>query len=298
MITIRQARTKKNKMGLEQMGIQLFEGAETQVTPAVINNKVFIGYDEKKEADTIKVIEKHYGRPLTDLSFYGSLILRIQHMPFTIDPSNGEDLLKLGVLKAQGKLAPSASEQDDPNKDYQFVMFDERQESAIKLSVYQKRAKAASYLNTILEKDPDYLLALCHYNCNYSTGISSKEGAFVKLSELIDGKLSELKEVTVDSFLKSLDPVYGGDINKDWLMARVLVASALHYNILRYSSQKGYFYNVALPDGENVSYGRNLDQVTDYLLQIHNSDHLGTGTDKDHPWAIRYQLSLKGVKFS
>lgn len=296
MITLKQARTKNFKMGLEQMGIQLFEGAETHLTPAIVGNKVQTGYDEVREKETIKIIENHYGRPLTDLNFYGSLILVIPHSASTLDPKNGVDLLKLGVLRAKGKLAPTVADQDDVNKNYQFVMVDERQEASLEASIYKKRGQAHSIITEIMKDDPAYLIALCQYNCNYASNIKSAEAAYVKLVKLIDGNLSEKKEATLDSFMSSLDPKYGGDINKVWLATRVIVAAAVYFNIIRFSSQKGYFYNTALPDGEGVEYGRNLEGVTDFLTRMENSDHIGTGTEKDHPWSIRYQLVKRGAQ--
>lgn len=286
MASIKQARTKRFSMGLEQLGMCLFEGASTTVTPAVVQGRVQHGLSNKED---IAKVEKFYGHKLdSDVDFWGTLVLSVQHTVSTLDLSSGEDILTIGVLKAQGKLSPTVADQDDPNENYQFVVVDEGAEATVTATLQRKRVTAMRKLSEIDEKDPDYMIALCKYMCSFQGGIKTKDQAFSKLAEFIEGKLTRKASEAVDYFLENIDPQFGGHTLKEQIFVRVDVEEAIKRNIIRLDRSRGVFTNSALPDSD---YGRDKDAIVNFLLAITNADHLGSGSPKDEPYSIRLQLS-------
>lgn len=281
---LKQARTNRPSMGLERDGQCLFEGALTTVSPAIVRGQVIHGLTNSKD---IKAVEDWYGQPFKNLDFYGSLVLNVPHTLTVVDPSNGEDVLRMGVLAAQGKLAPSVQEQDDPNQNYQFVKYNPDAEANLKATLTTKRITASAKLVQIKEKEPDYLIALCAYICNNAAGIKGADAAFLKLGEYIEGKLTANKNDAVDYFLRTLDPVYGGEVTKDHVFVSVDAKRAIHLNVIRYDTSRGVHYNAALPES---NYGRTFDEVVEFLSAFSNSDHLGGGP-KDTPYSVRGQIA-------
>jgi len=275
-------------MGLEKMGINKFEEATTTLTPAILHGKVVHGL----AGGDVKLVESHYGRPFSDTEFYGQLIITVEHTPTPIDPSNGEDILKLGLLKAEGKLAPSILDQDDVNKNYEFVLSEEGQDEEVKASVYRRRGKAIAALDEMDRKDRDYMVTVAKYLTNFSGGIKTTDQAYAKLTEFIEGKLSAKAGEAIDVFLDALDESYGGKLPRQELNVRVDIERALKTNIIRFDHSRGCYYNVANADS---NYGRNKDEVVSYLLQPSNMDELGTGSSKDKPYSVRLQLHKKNV---
>ena len=286
MPTLKQAKPSRFSMGLEKLGMCLFEGATTTVCPPVVNNKVLHGLSSPAD---IKIVEAHYGHPMTDYEFYGQLALTVPHTLHIIDPKNGEHLLTLGVLKVQGKLAPSVAEQADPNQNYQFVMEDLDAEAATGVSLYRKRTEAGAKLVNIDRDDPDYLIALCRFMAPHSAGVKTRDQAFAKLGEFIDGKLTRSSNEAVDYFNEHLDPAYGGQTPKEDIYIRVDVEEAIRLNIIRYDYQKTTYVNSAIPSDTN--YGRSKEDVVNFLKSVSNLDHLGSGGAKDAPYSIRLQIA-------
>ncbi len=274
-------------MGLEEDGQCLFEGASTTVTPAIVNNKVMHGL--KTPAD-IKKVEEGYGQPFTNLAFYGGAVqIPVSHTLDPVDPNNHIHILKMGVLAAQGKLAPSVQDEGDPNKFYQFVLEDPEAEKDLKMTLYDKRHDAIYKMRQIKDKEPGYLIALCSYICNFSSGEKKVSGAALKLGEFIEGKLSKNSNDAVDYFLQLLDPEYGGTKPKAEVIVRVEVEKAIHMGIIKKDRQKQVYYNGAMVDSD---YGRTPDEVVTYLLSHTNADHLGGGP-KDEPYSIRKQIAQR-----
>lgn len=272
-------------MGLEKDGQCLFDGATTTVTPALVQGRIQHGLSRP---DDIKVVEAYYGKSLTkDTDYYATLLLEIPHTLTVLNKKNGEDVLKLGVLFAQGKLAPSVAEQDDPNANYQFVEHDDDAVAEVNATIYTKRAKATAKLVEIHEKEPKYLLALCHYICNFNSGVRKPDAAFLKLGEYIDGKLTDKKGEAVDFFLRHLDPIYGGVKPKEEVFVRVEVERAKSLHIIRFDPARGCWYNAAIPGSD---YGKTIDNVVEFLLAQTNAEHLGGGP-KDQEFSIRFQIA-------
>jgi hypothetical protein len=282
-----QAKTTRQSMGLETMGQCLFDGATTTVTPAVIQGKVIHGLTRQ---DDIKAVEGFYGKTFKDhVDFYASLVLEVPHTLSVLNRESGEDILKLGVLSAQGKLAPSIDEQDDPNAFYQFVERDDDKVAATDATLFSKRIDAYSYLKQIKDKEPDYMLALCHYICNFNSGVKKPDQAFKKLGEYIDGKITGdgKKNEAVNYFLRILDPAYGGEKPKEEVFVRVDVERAKSLHIIRFDRTRGVWYNAAIAGSD---YGTRIEDVVEFLLAITNADHLGGGP-KDAEYSIRKQIA-------
>jgi hypothetical protein len=143
-------------------------------------------------------------------------------------------------------------------------------------------------LSEIDEKDPDYMIALCKYMCSFQGGIKTKDQAFSKLTEFIEGKITRKANEAVDYFLENVDPSFGGHTPKEQIFVRVDVEEAIKRNIIRLDRNRGVYTNSSLPDSD---YGRDKDAVVNFLLAISNSDHLGSGSHKDEPYSIRLQLA-------
>lgn len=273
-------------MGLEDLGLSVFEGATSTYSPAIVNGVVQHGLENPKD---IAAVESYYNRKFDrqdDLPAWANVILTVDHSLMPIDPKNPEDLLRLGILKAQGKLSPTIDEQSNPNANYVFVLVNEGAQQEEEASIYKKRTQAHATLQEISEKSPKYMIALAKYLVNHQGGNNSENAALLKLSEMIDGKLHAKKTEAIDQFLNALDPSYGGRIPKEEITLRVDIQRAITQGIIR-RSDKGFWYNPAAPGSD---YGNSPDQIYTFLSQIVNSDHLGTGTDSDAPYSVRYQL--------
>lgn len=287
-VFLKQANSQRPAMGLENLGLSAFEGATTTYSPCIFKGKVQHGLTGKED---IKIVEEHYGMKLDDptrANDWANLILSVNHDIVPLDLSNGEDLLRLSVLRAQGKLAPSIEEQADPNANYFFVLVDEGAEDEAKASIYARRTGAQIKLLEIKNDAPKYLLALSKYLINFQAGVNNVEAAYAKLCEYIDGKLTKGKKSdALDIFLRTLDPAYGGQTNREEIFLRVDIQKAINLQIIRRNDVKGHFYNAAIPDS---NYGRTPDEVYSFLTLLSNTDQLGTGNDSDAPYAIRWQL--------
>jgi hypothetical protein len=271
-------------MGLEEEGQCLFEGAVTTVSPAIVNSKVIHGLKAKED---IKKVEEGYGQPFTNLAFWANISIPVSHTLDPVDPDSPQHILKMGVLSASGKLAPSVQDEADPNRFYQFVLEDPDAEKELKMSLYDKRHDAIYKMRQIKDKEPGYLIALCSYICNFNSGEKKVSGAALKLGEFIEGKLSKNSNDAVDYFLQILDPAYGGTKPKEEVIVRVEVEKAIHLGVIKKDRQKQIYYNGAMVDSD---YGRTPDEVVSYLLAVSNADHLGGG-QKDEPYAIRRQIA-------
>ena len=286
LLYLKQANAKRPAMGLEDLGLCVFENAASTYSPAVVNGVVQHGIENPKD---IALVEQYYNRKFDraeDLQSWANLILQVEHSQMPIDPKNPEDILRLGILKVQGKLAPSIDEQSNPNANYVFVLVNEGAQQEEEASIYKKRRDAHGLLKEISEKSPKYMIALAKYLLNFQGGSNSENAALLKLSEMIDGKLHAKKAEAIDQFVNSLDPIYGGRITKEEITLRVDIQRAITQGIIR-RNDKGIYYNPAVPGSD---YGNSPDQIYTFLSQIVNSDHLGTGTDTDAPYSVRYQL--------
>lgn len=284
---LKQANSGRPAMGLEAVGLSVFEGATSTFSPVIVQGKVIHGIESKAD---IELVEKWYGYKFENpdhVDFWAQLMLTVEHGIMPLSYKNPEDILRISVLKAQGKLAPSIEEQGDPNAHYTFVLVDEGAEETVKASIYEKRALAQSKLTEIKEKSPRYMLSLAKYLINHQTHNQSATAAYAKLYEFIEGKLNAKKNEAVDTFLQTLDPSMGGSMPKEELLLRVDIQTAIARQIIRRNNANQVYYNVAVPDS---NYGRTAEEVFGFLTQMQNADHMGTGNSTDTPYSIRYQL--------
>ena len=281
-VFVKQANSGRAAMGLEQLGLSAFEGATTTFSPAIFRNQVIHGIENPAD---IELVENYYGMKFNDqdnLHKWGTLLLSMPHDVTPLDLTNGEDILRISVLKAQGKLAPSVEEQNAPNTNYMFVLLNEGAEEAVKSSIYERRTEALATLLKIKKEAPNYLMALSKYLINFQSGVNDPNATYAKLVEYIDGKVTKgKKSEALDTFIRTIDPKYGGDTPKEEIFLRVDIQKAIHLHIIRRNDAKGHFYNAAIPDS---NYGRTLDEVYSFLTQLSNSDHLGTGNADDSPY--------------
>lgn len=276
-------------MGYEDLGLNCNENAFTMTQMSYKDGVWAHGLS----AEDQKKVEKYYNRSFSkaeDSPFWASKVFKVPHTNDMIDPNSPEDILKLGVLTATGLLAPNTSEQDNPHRSYRFVLVNPGKDEEKEATLYQRRFKAAGYLDQIKSEEERYLVYLSKYLLNNQSGVmSTPQTAFVKLAKYIQGELEgSNKNDAVDLFLASLDPKYGGTKSKDELYLEVDVNDAIKRQIIRMDRNRQVFYNPMIPDSD---YGRNITEVVNFLSNPKNMDHLGTGSDSDSVYAIRYQLA-------
>lgn len=271
-ILLKQANTGKPAMGLETQGLQLFEPAFTTISVPVVGNTVYHGLTNESD---ISKVETYYGRKFTERpDLWGQVSIDVPHTVVPVDPNNAEHILMIGLLRFNDWLAPSLADEKNPNKNYKFVLYSEEKEAEISATTHRRKAAMIAVISEIDVKDPEYLITLARTLCNFSAGIKTKDQAMLKLSEFLDGKLSNMSvSECVEVFRKTLDPIYGGDTTKESLFMDLIVNDAITNNIIRWYQPKGYYYNPAVPDGVGLSYGRTKKEVAEFLSAISNSDH-------------------------
>lgn len=278
MLSIKQAPTTFKKLGNT---IRKFEGTESTFEIPYVKKKWLHGLRSNKE---IQKVESHYGRSFSnpeDNEFWGSLKFSLNHF---IEPLSGldnpEDLLKVRVLEASKIL--TSSYQDfisNENGDRDFILYDENEETSVTASLYEKRDLAVAELVNI-KKTPKYLIAVAKSLLPVNMSIPSKDAAYVKLREYIDGKVIKNKTEAVDKFLACLEK------DKSILYVEVDFDEAFRKNVIRKNSNKR-FYNPMT----GVEYGKTKDEAVSFLMNPKNQDELGTGLKGDEPYSIRAQLN-------
>lgn len=279
---IKQAPTNAFRLGLEKQGLQVFENAEVTTEIPLKNGKIM--YDltpEEKEK-----VEAHYGMTLDDPANVQEWIDRV-HINIratidTLDITNPEDILKVGVLKANKSLAPNLEEaKANQMAGYKWVLYTEAQEDGAKLSVHKR------YHNTIqellkLSKKRTKLLAVAKYILPSSLGIRNDETkAYVKLTEWLEGKV---ETITKDAAITKLNEVINMDEHQ--LFVTVDYKEAVSKNIIRRNAD-GYFYNTI----SQTAYGKNQSECIKFLTNPKNQDELGLNDKDDKDYSIRYQLN-------
>ncbi len=278
-ILIKQAKPKSFKMGLEERGLSLFENAITTFDIPFTNNTFQHGLDSEDQA----IVEKYFGWKFNepaDRENWMSLTLELKHTINPLDPKNNpRDLLTISVAKTIGYAAENAEQAADPMSDYKFVIYNESEELEVTASYYGKLDEAIIQLAG-MKNEKKYILAIAKYILPSAAGINQDTSkAYTKLREYINGDLTKGKNEAVDNFLK----VTG--IDKKLLYVTVDFKEAYNKNIIR-TNDKQQYYN---PMSKSV-YGKNEEAVIKYLMNVKNQDELGTGTSKDEPYSIRYQL--------
>lgn len=278
MIVIQQAATDQFRLGLEQEGKQLYELAASTYEIPVVNGKLNHGLTP----DEAKIVEAFYGLQFDNpdhRSSWTNIVLEIKHSMKVINPSNPQDLLLLGVLKANGILATSTEDvQMDPQAKYVFVLRNEGDEERQKATLYERLDENITRLSQINKESKKYLMALAKYLTNSLT-IGTDQLAYTKLRDYIDGKYTRTQKEALNRFETTLE------MDKTRLYTIVDVKEALYRNIIRRDINQR-FYNPLT----TTVYGKTEEEVVDFLMRVENQDELGVGVDAP-PYSIRKQLT-------
>lgn len=275
---IKQARdTRTPRMGLEQLGMTCTPGSVTSVPIPYTNTGWQHGLDDEQR----RLVERHYSKSFSkkeDDQFWASIVFEVPNDGTHIDLGNPEEILKVAVLRQLGHLTVDPSNQVG----YRFSLFNQAADDAAKATFARQKAKAIAQLDE-LSKDEPYIVALARIISGHTKVINTVDGAFVVISEFIEGG-----QKNVIAFTEKLDPAFGGKLPKERAIVVCVVKDALKRSIIGFDRQLNSFYNRALA-GSN--YGRTEEDVVSFLLQDQNTAHLGFGNDSDEPYAIRRQLA-------
>lgn len=297
-----QARAQGNAMGLETHGLSAYEGASTTLDMPFLNGKpaVVLTAAEKK------AIKDALGFDFdSNPDYWRSYTVEVPHTRSPINLKDVNDVIKLAVLRHVGLLAPSVAAASHGNSRYRFILENPEQEAELKMTTTMAKNKAVALLVDIHSKEPKYCQALAKYLVQYYGAAASSDihksvrsstqytvdTAYIALTDLIEGKITGGDAPkAVDMFLNALDPQYGGKLTKEHLFVWNTIFDGVKMGVIKLDNNSKIFYNPASP-GSN--YGRTLSEVFDFLSSPLNSDHLGIGADKDHPYAVRYQIKMK-----
>lgn len=196
------------------------------------------------------------------------------------DTENPESLLKYYIaISAPEIVAPSRADAKSKSMSVRpFIVEDGVEIKKEQLSIRQKTNKARAKLAE-LELEPNYMLVLAKYLAPANAGISDSEKAYIYLDDLLTGKYTNDSElIAVNRFNQALS------VDREILYISSDVKEALYKNIIR--KQGGIFTNPI----SQTPYGRTEEEVINFLSQDMNQEELGTGTQLDKPYSIRFQL--------
>jgi hypothetical protein len=284
-VIVKQAPPKNGvfKLGLEKYGESMFNGADSSFPIPIKNNKFVHGLSEADQ----KVVEQHYGLQFDNpehKAAWGNMSFTMRHTLNALDPKNNpEDLLTLSVLKQMSLAASSLEElKDNPMVNYNFVISDDDQEIEAKASVYERTDEAIVALNT-LKKSEKHLLAVSRLLIPRTMGVgSSKELAYLKLREFIEGLIVKNKGEALTRFEQALE------MEKEKLYLITDFREAYARNIIRKDKKNGFYNPIT-----EASYGKTEEEALKYLADPKNQGELGTGRKDDEQYTIRYQLNHK-----
>lgn len=278
MLAIKQAPTTVKFLGHP---IRHFEQTSSIHELAVIRGKYQHGL---RNAAEIKLVEDHYGVPFDRnnkdaVEFWSNFKVTLNHRVDALGSlDNAGDLLKVRMLQAKGKIAPSFDSIINKESFAGFYLADEAEQTKMSATLYENRDEAISAL-VLLKKTPKHCIAIAKYLLPSSMVVKDKDTAYVKIREYIEGKVVTSKKGAILEFQDALA------LDKDVLYTTVDFNEAFKRNIIRRNSS-GKFYNPMT----STEYGRNGDEAIAFLNNPKNQDELGTGGKTDKTYAIRYQL--------
>lgn len=269
-------------MGLQEFGYVVFPDSKTEFEIPFVNNRFRLGSDPTTKFGLTKKqqekFENHFGVSFDSdegKEFLSNYKIEINHLATPVDTGNIEHEFMASILKANDGLGLVNIGTTQDNTLYPFVLVDEQQEVAEKVSRNVTRNEAVSKLQE-LRKNGKKMIKIAKYLFNLNLTIT-EEQAYLQLNDFIYNSFKDSER-----FIDVLDT------DEEWLDTTVTVKDAINAGIIRKGEDQVYI-NFA----NQAKLGRTVEEVTKFLNNPDNQDMLGTGGTKDQPYSIKYQLKQK-----
>lgn len=269
-------------MGLQEFGYVVFPDSKTEFEIPFVNNRFKLGSDPTTKFGLTKKqqekFENHFGVSFDSdegKEFLSNYKIEINHLATPVDTGNIEHEFMASILKANDGLGLVNIGTTQDNTLYPFVLVDEQQEVAEKVSRNVTRNEAVSKLQE-LRKNGKKMIKIAKYLFNLNLTIT-EEQAYLQLNDFIYNSFKDSER-----FIDVLDT------DEEWLDTTVTVKDAINAGIIRKGEDQVYI-NFA----NQAKLGRTVEEVTKFLNNPDNQDMLGTGGTKDQPYSIKYQLKQK-----
>lgn len=273
-------------MGLQDFGFVLYPDAETELEIPYVNNRFKLGSSsETKSGLTSQQKTKFENAFGVDFDtpdgqeFLSNWRIKINHLTTPVDRLNIEHEFNLCILQANdgmGIVNMKGTQNDDELARLPFVLIDENNELADKVTRTMTRNQAISELNNLQVKNKEKLVKIAKYLFNLNAEFTV-EAAYVKLDEFITSKTSN-----GETFLKTLK------LDDEWIETTVLVKDSMNAGIIRRGEDQYYFNNAS-----GVKLGRTIEEIVKFLSNPDNQDQLGIGSKNDQPYSLKSQLKNK-----
>lgn len=272
---------KNDPLNFTNHGIGMWEDAEIGYPLPMKYGKFYFSYITD---DQRKSIEKHFGFELesaTATEFFTDYEIKLKQGVNPIDLKSGDGLLNYLALK-ELKVVGSLEEAQNPMNRFRFVFANDQEELEQKVTRKETIARAKSKLLDLKDNTPQRLISIAKYILPINAGIGRNANlAFDKLDTYIDNEL-EHKSNSADNakyFLKTLE------VDSELVAVAVDVKEALVRNFIR-KQEDNWYINPA----SGTKYGKNEQEIIDFLMNPQNQDELGVNSTKDKEYSIRAQL--------
>lgn len=270
-------------LGLEKYGLAKWEGTSTVLDIPFANGKYKLDHIPPEE---LQEYEDFYGVKFDSpegKEFLANFQIRLESGFTAFDLSNVDQRFKKRVIDGFKTLvAPDWETANNPMSRYKFYIADEENETNSRITKKEILYEAGSALLKLKNESPKYLVALAKYILPATAGIGdSAILAFDKLDKYINNELDSqtAKYQNAKTFVNALS------LDKAHVYVTIDAKAAVMKNIIRRDSE-GWYYNAA----SGTKYGKNQQEIVDFLLNPKNTDELGTGAEADNPYSIRFQL--------
>lgn len=272
VVVIRQNTEQANIMGMEKYGISMFPNTSVGFSVPFINGE----FKHNLNAEELKAVQKYYGVTFASergKEFYSNLVMTIPTGVYTLNLDDPKDILFYKVTLGTGAIAPNLKTAKNPMCKSLFYFYDSEEEEKLVASENSKMTDAIIALADIKAKDPDRLVILAKYLL--------KKNKFT-----VDTAFNTLSNKIVKD-AKTFVPAFNTALNSDKKLVKVTVQvlEAIDRGILK-RNKSGQFVNPIT----GTEYGRNHDEIINFLINPKNSDELGTGGDKDKPGSLENLL--------
>ena len=276
--------TKENPfLGMEEYNMSMWDGTTVLMDVPMKGNRYVHGLT-KDEVEELKSFDK-LGIDLDSeegQQFLADFQISIPSRLSSLDLDNPRDFLSLKILQASGNIiAPSKGEATTGNVKYGFYIQNKDEEARSNNITLRTVNQAITKIENLSIENPEFFLAVCKFILPDNVGLGTNV-------DVAYSKINEFVRASLDGAKRFLDAINENVVSKHKIYITNDIKTAIRKNVIR-KNQKGYYYNPMT----NTEYGKNLEEVINFLMDVKNIDEMGTGENDDANYSIKYQLKFK-----